>query len=758
MKRIWIFSIVIFALLGSHAAAQHQMENLGRGLVAVRSGEAEVFLSWRLLGNDPAEIAFDVYRSTDGARPDKLNAAPITDSMNFVDTTADLNRRNDYLVRPAGAPPGEMNSQSVTIEADAPVRQYFPVPLQKPVDVPAGDGIGAHTYHANDVSVGDLDGDGEYEFVVKWDPSNARDNSQSGHTGRVYLDAYKQNGTQLWRIDLGRNIRAGAHYTQFMVYDLDGDGRAEVAVKTADGSVDGLGTVLGDPDADYRNANGYILSGPEYLSIIDGETGAFLKTVDYVVPRHPDTLTPSGSQLNAIWGDNYGNRQDRFLAGIAYLDGKRPSLVMARGYYTRAAIAAWDWRDGELTLRWLFDTNPEGGVATEPAYRGQGAHSLTVGDVDGDGRDEIIYGAAAIDDDGTGLYSTGLGHGDALHLADMDPARPGLEVWMPHEDPSAFGDHGAELHDAATGELLFSVPAPGTDVGRGLAADIDPNYPGFEVWASRGGLHNVSGTSLDPVTMPSINFAIWWDGDLLRELLDGTTISKWNWETKVPEVIFSPEDVASNNGTKANPSLSADLFGDWREEVVWRTEDSSELRIYTTTIPTTHRIFTLMHDRQYRLAIAWQNVAYNQPPHTSFFLGHEMDFPPMPDIEVVGEGADEGGFDIGFADWLVLNGLDPEADPQSDPDGNGKSLWYEYVFGYTPGAEIRPSPIALVPGAHEGAMLRISALRHDLMYEVERSNNLQEWEDSHSIPGNGSEVEIALPAPAEEAFYRVRID
>ena len=272
-----------------------------------------------------------------------------------------------------------------------------------------------YTYSPNDISVGDLDGDGEYELIVKWDPSNAKDNSQGGFTGNVYIDAYKLDGTQLWRIDLGRNIRAGAHYTQFMVYDLDGDGKAEVACKTADGTIDGTGTVLGDPAADWRNSDGYVLSGPEFLTVFNGQTGATLATASYEVPR--GTVSD--------WGDNYGNRVDRFNATIAYLDGQRPSLVMARGYYTRSVLAAWNWRNGQFTNIWTFDTGHTGTPNPFADYRGQGNHNLSVGDVDGDGKDEIMYGACAIDDDGAGLFTTGWGHGDALHMSDMDPDRPG---------------------------------------------------------------------------------------------------------------------------------------------------------------------------------------------------------------------------------------------------------------------------------------------------------------------------------------------
>ncbi|XAE59280.1 rhamnogalacturonan lyase [Termitidicoccus mucosus] len=606
------------------------MENLDRGVVAVRASESSAFVSWRLLGTETADAAFDIYRSTDGGAPVKLNKTPLAQGTNFTDHAADFSRGNTYTVRAVSREAGkELPRDDVkaatapnTLPANAPVRQYISVPLRIPEGGTTPDGA-AYAYNASDCSVGDLDGDGEYEIVVKWDPTNSHDNAHDGYTGNVYLDAYKLDGTFLWRIDLGKNIRAGAHYTQFQVYDLDGDGIAEVACKTADGTVDGTGRIIGDAKADYRNERGRILSGPEYLTVFNGRTGATMATVDYVPPRGGD---------GSGWGDPRGNRVDRFLACVAYLDGRRPSLVMCRGYYTRAVIAAWDWRDGKLTRRWVFDSDD--GTPGNRDYRGQGAHNVLVGDVDHDGCDEIIYGAAAIDHDGKGLYSTGLGHGDAQHLTVMDPSGKDMQVWMVHESPKQYRDAAIEFRDARTGKLIFGrAGEEWGDVGRGVAADIDPRTPGYEMWASRGALYDCKGNVISEKTPRQKNFLLWWDGDFLRELLDGVTISKWNWETEKSDVLFTDAECASNNGTKATPCLSGDIFGDWREEVVWRTKDNRELRIYTTTIPTTHRLFTLMHDRQYRTAIAWQNTAYNQPPHPSFYLGEGMTPPPWPGIQ-----------------------------------------------------------------------------------------------------------------------------
>ncbi|MDG4782723.1 cellulose binding domain-containing protein [Micromonospora sp. WMMD961] len=576
-----------------------QMENLDRGLVSVRSGSGNL-VSWRLLGTETSGVAFNVYRGST-----RVNASPITGATNYLDSGAAAG--SAYTVRAVVG--------GVEQAASAPALQFGAGYLDVPLQVPAGGSTPSgesYTYSANDASVGDLNGDGSYEIVLKWDPSNAKDNSQSGYTGNVYVDAYTLTGTRLWRVDLGRNIRAGAHYTQFQVYDYDGDGRAEVAMKTADGTRSGTGQVIGSSSADHRNSSGYVLSGPEYLTMFDGRTGAVLSTVTYDPPR--GTVSS--------WGDSYGNRVDRFLAGTAYLDGQRPSLIMARGYYTRAVIAAWDFRNGTLTKRWTFDSNSSGNGAAA----GQGNHQLSVADVDGDGRQEIVYGAATVDDNGRLLHSTGNGHGDALHVGDLDPGRSGLEVFKVDEDGSKPSSYFA---DARTGQVLWSTPASG-DNGRGVSADIWAGSPGAESWSSAvAGLANTRGQNVGRKPS-SANFLAWWDGDPVRELLDGTKIDKYGTggETR----LLDGSGVASNNGTKSTPALSGDILGDWREEVVWRTSDSRALRIYSTPTPTSSRIYTLMHDPQYRVAIAWQNTAYNQPPHPGFFIGNGMANPPTPDI------------------------------------------------------------------------------------------------------------------------------
>jgi rhamnogalacturonan endolyase len=644
--------------LPSLAHAQYQMERLGRGVVAVKTSETAVYVGWRLLGTDAPGIAFNIYRTSGAAKPVKLNPKPLVTTTDFIDETADLAQANSYVVRPVIGGIEQAPSAAFTLPAGAPVQQFLTVPLQRPpggeVAVPAGAPSGKFTYNANDATVADLDGDGEYEIVLKWDPSNARDTASAGLSGPVLLDAYKLDGTRLWRIDLGRNVRGGAHYTQFIVYDLDGDGRAEVACKTADGTVDGEGRVIGDVSKDYRSLTvstdgpsvpsttdsryGKILAGPEFLTIFDGRTGRALATSGYVPGRDP--MDGWGGIGGNGGNDTNGNRVDRFLAGVAYLDGRLPSVIMARGYYGRSVIAAWDWRSGRLTSRWVFDSGSAPPPYPNPKaspYSGQGAHSLSIADVDGDGRQEIVYGAMVIDDDGRGLFSTGLRHGDALHAGDLDPARPGPEVFGIHENEDAtvaLGTPGAALFDARTGEILWSI-LQGADVGRGLAADIDPRHPGAEFWTNiaAAGLLDVRGQRIS--TPPSsVNFAAWWDADPLREIVDSNWIGKWNWTTGAIDRVLTATGAMSNNGSKATPALSADILGDWREEVIFRAADNESLRIYTTTVPAANRLYTFMHDPQYRVAIAWQNVGYNQPPHPSFFVGDKMAPPPKANIVV----------------------------------------------------------------------------------------------------------------------------
>ncbi|WP_435863322.1 rhamnogalacturonan lyase [Streptomyces prunicolor] len=586
----------------AEAATARQVEALDRGVVSVHTDTGNL-VSWRWLGTDPDDVSFNVYRAGT-----KVNSAPISGSTNYFHAGAPA--QADYTVRAIVGG----TEQADSVHAIQFRTGYKDVPITPPAGGTTPDGV-AYTYEANDASVGDLDGDGRLDFVLKWQPTNAKDNSQSGYTGNTILDGITLDGTRLWRIDLGRNIRSGAHYTQFQVYDYDGDGKAEIATKTADATVDGAGTVIGNSAADYRNSSGYVLSGPEYLTMFNGQTGKAMSTVDYV---------PARGTVSS-WGDSYGNRVDRFLAGTAYLDGSRPSLIMARGYYTRTVIAAWDWRNGAFTRRWTFDTNSS--TNTGKGYDAQGNHQLAVADVDGDGKDEIVYGSMAVDDNGSGLWTTKNGHGDALHVGDLDPSRPGLEEFKVDEDSSK---PSSWMADAKTGAIIWSTPANG-DNGRGVSGDIWAGSAGAESWsASESGVRDPKGTVVASRKPSSTNFLSWWDGDPVRELLDATHVDKYG--TTADTRLLTASGVHSNNSTKATPSLSGDLLGDWREEVVWPTTDNTALRIYSTPYETSTRITTLLHDTQYRTALAWQNTAYNQPPHPSFYIGDGMTTAPRPTV------------------------------------------------------------------------------------------------------------------------------
>lgn len=731
--------------LAEEAPSAPQLEALDRGLVAVSTGEG-VFLSWRLLATEAGPAtdtgvsgpSFAVFR--DGER-----IATVDDSTNYSDPdgTAD----SEYTVAPAWHDITGDQSAPVSVWGDG----FYDLPLQKPADgvTPAGE---AYTYSANDASVADVDGDGALEFVVKWDPSNSKDVSQKGYTGPVYVDTYELDGTLLNRIDLGVNIRAGAHYTQFMVYDFDGDGRSETMLKTAPGTkstqynADGgvaaeanitmlaedlaagyahtddyrmsaadyrehlievfegwsehpevvagnwpatLEEAFGIPVAheyplseasatelvdyfittyapsrsgrnDLTTFEGFIVDGPEYLTVFDSATGEELETVRYEPGRGDDGL---------LWGDyamsriEPGNRVDRFLAGVAYLDGTHPSAIFARGYYTRTTIAAYDWDGESLSTRWFVDSGhvpmtnpfndgPHGRDGTDPVYGSittQGFHSLSAADVDGDGKHEIVYGAATIDDDGGLLYSSfdvlpegsaapgenvRLGHGDAMHVTDIDPNRPGLEIWTAHEG-GTYAPYGSAMRDAATGEVVFGAYS-GRDTGRSMIGDVRADVSGIEVWASMpngsegSGLLSATGETVQPGSTPGTNQSIRWAADLTTQIVNGSieqtpTIDDWTRGR-----LLTADGTRTNNYTKGNPSLVADVLGDWREELLVRTADSSALRIFTSTEVTTHKLPTLLHDVQYRAEVARQNTTYNQPSYTSYYLASDMDFANVP--------------------------------------------------------------------------------------------------------------------------------
>ncbi len=657
-----------------------QMEKLDRGLVAIKTATTgSYFLSWRLLGTDNKNTVFSILR--DGVA--YANGRKYTNRTNFtvtgnastkfqvvtwqdgvaVDTTTAVTPWNKmYMTLPLDRPEGGVIQDW---------RIYHPKEGDKAAYYDSSAPM-SYTYSPNDCSVGDVDGDGQYEIFVKWDPSTSQDNSiGSGNSGSVYIDCYKLDGTKLWRVDLGNNIRAGAHYTQFLVYDFDGDGKAEMMCKTAPGSIDGAGNYVNQAATDdrikaasntkdWRVSGGRINGGQEYLTVFNGETGAAVHTIAYYPNRNAKAeLSEAEGTFN--WDDrsgksdkgNYGNRGERYLATVAYLGGQEalPSGVFTRGYYTYAYVWAVDFDGQQLKHRWLHrsdsktqysvvDANMnESAKVTAPTSSakegrntmyGNGNHNISVADVDGDGKDEILWGSAAVDDDGKLLYAVGFGHGDAIHLADLNPDRPGLELFDIHEDK---GTYAWDMHDAATGEILYKGGQSGQDNGRGLAADIVGDSRGYEFWSAYGGFDSgsriqnpynaISGQQAGS-SKPSMNFRIYWDGDQYDELLDGITITKYpnSAALGVGRTTISGQ---SNNSTKANPCLVADIFGDWREELIVRNNTDDGLIIYSTISATDYRVPTLMHDHVYRMGVAWQNVAYNQPPHLGYYLPDYID-------------------------------------------------------------------------------------------------------------------------------------
>ena len=721
-------------------AAVAQLEYLDRGAIAAVT-EGGVFLSWRLLAGEATGHSakgltgtdFVVYRGAE-------RIATVTDSTNYLDAGGDASQ--SYRVVPVvnGA---EIGSGTTVRPWSS---NHVDVPLQRPADgvTPAGQ---AYTYSANDISAADVDGDGALEYTVKWYPSNAKDVSQVGYTGNTYLDTYELDGTLLHRIDLGVNIRSGAHYTQFNVYDFDGDGRAEIMAKTAPGTTtttyqgnvagpasyvtmlredlkagyentddyrmsaqdyyehivsmfrgwhehpevaagnwpatleEAFGTErkytypLSDADAramaDYfidvyapsrssnnklRNFEGFILNGPEYLTVFDGQTGKELDTVAYEPSRTDDGL---------MWGDykgsriEPGNRVDRFLSGVAYLDGKHPSSIFSRGYYSRTAVAAYDWDGKNLDRRWLADsgwtpsTNPfqnGSNVGTDSELgrlAGQGFHSLSAADVDGDGKHEIVYGSATLDDDGSLLYSSWdvmppntptagelrpLGHGDAMHVTDIDPSRPGLEIFTVHETANA--PYGMAMRRAEDGSVIFGQYA-GRDIGRGMIGDAVPGSPGIESWsgmpdgAGVSGVRTPTGGTL-PMETPGTNMSIKWAADMTTQLVRGSGAVTPFIDDAQRGTLLTADGTLVNNSTKGNPGLVGDVLGDWREELLVRTTDSSAIRIFTSTEVTSHKLYTLLHDKQYRAELARQQTGYNQPTYTGFYLASDTDFANVP--------------------------------------------------------------------------------------------------------------------------------
>ena len=722
------------------------MEKLDRGLVAIPTSTTANFVSWRLLGtDDKANTTFDLLRNG------TVIASNLT-KTNYQDTQGSATARYQVVTKVNGA----------EIETSAEVmpwgKKYLSLKLDRPAggtdskwtntDNTVGPTSATYAYYPNDMSVGDVDGDGQYELFLKWESTHAQDNSRSlGATGNTFIDCYKLDGTRLWRIDLGQNIRDGAHYTQFMVYDFDNDGKAEMMCKTATGSKDGEGnyvnqaatdeTIKGhDNTKDYRNSGGHILSGPEYLTVFDGLTGKAIHTTWYLPGRagtgsktsSGSSTTEGGSELgkvstypNGFWGDNYGGRSERFLGAVAYINGAdKPACgIFCRGYYTKAYVWAvsfdgsrlhtewlhcspsttqWlvyasKWAEGQSGLTYTVDgdllkripiktapantggvksTDTSGGVVGSNTLYGNGNHNMSIADVDGDGCDEIIWGAGALNNDGTLLYATGYGHGDAMHVGKMIPDREGYQVFDVHEE-KLTATHGSwDLHDARTGEVIYHGGSADSDNGRGMAGDLT-GKDGYEFWSSdvRTPYSALTGKATS-IKNCSVNFRIYWDGSIQDQLLDGSykysgdvwaqtahaepVITKWNGSSFSNVVSFystTYNNAQTANYTKATPCLQADILGDWREELVmWNKKDSSEIMIFTTWTPTTYAVPTLMHDHTYRMGICWQNTAYNQPPHLGYYLPDYINGKIDTGIKVVkGKMVDERD-----DNWYTING------------------------------------------------------------------------------------------------------
>ena len=632
-----------------------QMEKLDRGLIAIKT-DGGVYLSWRLFdsednifGSADKNVSFNVYR-------DGKKISEVATKTNYVDSTVGKN----YSVAPViNGVEGE-KCNAVTVYNNS----YFDIPLLKPDDEtiydPSGTELATYSFFPADCSTGDVDGDGEYEIIVKW-TSSEHDVGSPGnpaYSGTVHLAAYKLDGTKLWKndIELGKNVYSSAHTVQFLVYDFDGDGKSEVMCQTSLGSKDGQGKYVSNAaqtdeeikaitdeensTADYRGY-GRITEGKEFLTVFNGETGVAMDTINLPTTR--------GSENGVDYGDDFGNRSNRFVSDIAYLDGEKPYAIYLRGYYfgrngkQRTSIAGISWDGTALSPTYRFDTQKgqEGYYDGAYQYVGNGNHNCTVADVDNDGKDEFITGALCMevndDNEFRPKWCTYLQHGDALHIGNYDPTHTGFEFFTVHEDSGTNSlsgnditlDFGMSVIDAETGNIMFHEGAS-ADTGRGVMANVGAGGY-YQIWSaknsarqSNGGTDFTTATSLTGRNTPSMNFRIFWDGDLYDNLLDGANITDWNGRNM--SNIFSARnyDCVSINGTKANPSLQADLFGDWREEVVYPTSDGTALRVFSTTDTTDYKIKTLMQDPVYRSGVAAEQTAYNQPPHVGFYMGKEV--------------------------------------------------------------------------------------------------------------------------------------
>ncbi len=624
-------------LINSRPEMLRLTDDVDRGLVAVKA-DSSVFVSWKWLGTESLDVKYNLYKNGE-----LVNKEPMS-LTNYTDNNPASGDK--YAVSAVVNGVEGERCDEVSVWEDG----YLEIPLNRPEKSKMANGEDGSDYTPNDVSVADLDGDGKYEIVLKWD-GLVRDAGKGGYTNTCIIDAYETDGTQLWRIDMGPNIRSGPHDTQFIVADFDNDGKAEMAVRTADGTVAADGTVIGDKDAKWYELNdGKNLQGPLYLTVFSGEDGTVIDTVDYF-PQSTGTYKDGTAWDINSWGDDWGNRSERYLGALACLDGEHMSFIQSRGYYGRTCISAYHLENKKIVTDWTFDSHDYPAADGHEPYSGQGYHNLSIADVDYDGKDEVIFGSMNIDHDGSPMYSTEMYHGDSMHVGDFVPDNPGLEVYTCQEYRNA--DYGFYMRDARTGNILYGLKTE-TDNGRACVADIDPDHPGEEAWSAYGVLTAADGTVLSTNYSMPANFAIYWDSDIGREIEDGNGVYKWNVKNENMDVVFKAVGAHSINAAKSNPCIQADILGDWREELIYPANDNEHLRIYTTTEPTSYRIPSLMSDWEYRDAIGWQNVCYNQTPHLGYYLGYDTKTVPVPMVYSLDEnGGKISNPDLSKKEWSI---------------------------------------------------------------------------------------------------------